>query len=95
MRMALDMLLSGRTREEALLKLMNVMDDSNVLWRGGEQGLEFIKKESAKILNAPDEERRVMLSEFNTECIRRRLSPGGAADILAAALFLQSVEPGS
>ena len=94
-RMALDMLLSGRTGEETLLKLMNVMDDSNVLWRGGEQGLGFIKKESAKILDAPAEERKAMLSEFTTECIRRRLSPGGAADILAAALFLQSVEPGS
>lgn len=93
--MALDMLLSGRTGEEALLKLMSMMDDSNVLWRGGEQGLEFIKKESARILDAPAEERRAMLSEFNDECIRRRLSPGGAADILAAALFLQSVEPGS
>lgn len=32
------------------------------------------------------------IEKLNQECIRRNLSPGGAADLLAATLFLYQLE---
>lgn len=32
------------------------------------------------------------IEKLNRECIRRNLSPGGAADLLAATLFLYQLE---
>lgn len=92
-RLALRLLLSGSVETDVLLKLISLIDDSNVLWRGGAEGLDYIKKEATKILDAPVGERRDLISKLNTQCIIRNISPGGAADILAAAMFLRSVEP--
>lgn len=92
-RFALRLLLSGATETDVLLNLISRLDDSNVLWRSGAEGLEYIKKEAKKILSAPPGERTELISALNTQCIARNISPGGAADILAAAMFLRSVEP--
>ena len=91
-RYALNMLVSGENEKMVLLELISRLDDSNVIWRGGEDGLEFMRREAGTILNAPAESREMLLTELNTECIRRNLSPGGAADLLAAALFMRSLD---
>ena len=54
--------------------------------------LRFMQEGAASILNAPVELRDSLVSQLNSECIRRNLSPGGSADIFAAALFLYSVD---
>ena len=91
--LALRLLLSGSTETDVLLKLISEIDDSNVLWRGGAAGLKYIKKEAAAILAAPDVERIDLISKLNEQCVKKNISPGGAADLLAAAIFLFSVEP--
>lgn len=78
-----------------LLELILVTGDTNLVKRGGPEGLAFMREESARILRAaptldpPSLLRH--LETFDQEAIRRGLSPGGAADNLALTLFLNEV----
>lgn len=67
-----------------LLYLTSVLDDTNVLNRGGREGAEFVKKRSAELLNADFS----AIREFDAQMIEKNLSPGGCADLLAATRFL-------
>jgi triphosphoribosyl-dephospho-CoA synthase len=95
-------LTGGAPRNEALLHTFFVLlaetADTNVLYRGGAAGLDFIQMRAAEFLlrgsvfqagwQAPAE-------SLHRDCSVRNLSPGGCADILAAAWFvhqLQSVQ---
>lgn len=76
---------------QVLLKIMSELRDTNVLNRGGEEGLLWIQKESGAILKmngAFSEEGMKRLIQMNQECIRKNISSGGAADQLALTLFL-------
>ena len=96
-------LISGTDPIEVLLRLITETTDTNLLWRGGPEGLIFAKKQSAGILNHVTGLRAdydevychqvliEMTSAFDLECIRRNLSPGGCADLLAAAFLMQSL----
>ncbi|MGN0295572.1 MAG: triphosphoribosyl-dephospho-CoA synthase CitG [Lachnospiraceae bacterium] len=80
-----------------LLQVILGLNDTNVLSRSGYSGLEWIRGRAVHILAAggsASEEGYKELAEMNRECIRRNISPGGAADILAAALFLYYMEAG-
>lgn len=84
-------------RLDALLAIMATLPDTCVLHRGGAAGLRAIQTGAASVLAAggcstPAGRRR--LSELDTLAWRRGLSPGGSADLLAAALFLDG-GPGS
>jgi triphosphoribosyl-dephospho-CoA synthetase len=59
-----------------------------VVYRGGLEGLEFIKKEAKRILKDFNVE---AVREFDEECIRRNLSPGGSADLLAVTAMLHMI----
>ena len=72
----------------ALLNLMTTSEDSNVVYRGGLEGLEYIKNEAKRILNDFSVE---AVREFDTECIKRNLSPGGSADLLAVTAMLHMI----
>ena len=74
----------------ALLILMAQVDDTNVLHRGGPEGLRFVQQEASAILAAPAENRITSLQAMDDACIQRNLSPGGCADLLALALLLDS-----
>ena len=89
---ALAQLHDGTVGRDVLLSLISSLPDSNILWRGGADGLRFMQEGAASILNAPVELRDSLVSQLNSECIRRNLSPGGSADLFAAALFLYSVD---
>ena len=72
----------------ALLGIMAELEDNNALKRGGDAGARFVKQRAAFLLS-----KRTMLTEaelldFDDELIRRGISCGGAADMLAAAIFL-------
>ena len=80
-----------RARVQALFSVMAVLDDTNLLHRGGEDGLAFVQTEARRFLDAGgvfDSRWRERALSLHRACIARRLSPGGAADMLAAACFL-------
>ena len=74
----------------ALLWLMAHTEDSNLYHRGGVEGAAFVKARSAAILAAPVERRISLAQALDDALISRWLSPGGCADLLALALFLNN-----
>ncbi len=75
----------------ALLWLMAHTEDTNLYHRGGAEGAAFVKERSASILAAPPEQRVALTQALDDALIDRWLSPGGSADLLALALFLNSL----
>jgi len=76
-----------------LLVLIAETEDTTILWRGGPEGLAFLQGEAVRILTlggALSEAGRAEIEGLNAACVERRLSPGGAADLLAvtAAAYL-------
>lgn len=79
---------------EALFHVMAVLDDANLAHRGGVEGLRFARQAAGAFLAAggmstPDGAMRA--EAIGRAFVERRLSPGGAADMLAAACWLQRV----
>jgi triphosphoribosyl-dephospho-CoA synthase len=79
----------------ALFALYARVDDTNVLHRAGAAGLAFVQQtarafRAAGFLDAPDALARA--EAIHREFVARRLSPGGCADLLAAALFVQRLQ---
>ena len=67
------------------------LEDTNLLHRGGREGLDFVRSEAARIAEtAGCDERISELESLDAEMIRRRLSPGGSADMLALAYLIES-----
>lgn len=81
--------LSRRDVYAALLTLLAEVEDTNLLHRGGPEGLAFVRESAAAILDGPEEEYASRLEELDNACIARGLSPGGSADLLALALLLR------
>ena len=73
----------------ALCDCMAMLEDTNLLHRGGTEGLEYVRREAARISGLPLEDRMEALSVLDRELIERGLSPGGSADILALAFLLE------
>jgi len=73
----------------ALLNLMTIAEDSNVVYRGGIEGLEYIKAEAIRLLESAFDLEEVY--KFDDECIKRNLSPGGSADLLAITAMLHMI----
>lgn len=75
----------------ALLELLAFNPDTNVVSRGGLAGLAFLQSKAMRLrrdggVAAPDYLRQ--LAALDDEAIRRNLSPGGSADLLAVTWFL-------
>ena len=73
----------------ALLTLLAEVEDTNLLHRGGREGLRFVQEEAQKILAAHKTAWPALLEELDDECVARNLSPGGSADLLAMALLIE------
>lgn len=76
----------SRQHHNALLRLMAVNGDTNLVSRGGPNGLRYVQDYAVTLLNQPwtvDD-----LSEMDRQLIARQLSPGGSADLLAVAIVL-------
>ena len=74
----------------ALVCLIASVEDTNLYKRGGKQGAEFAKNYACSLL-----EKDITHSELlkmDEEFIKRNLSPGGCADLLALTLFLHSIK---
>jgi triphosphoribosyl-dephospho-CoA synthase len=82
-------------RLDALLSLMAELDDTCALYRGGVGALEVVKSGARTVLLAGgygSANGRQQMWELDRELIRRHVSPGGSADLLAATVFLDAVE---
>ena len=75
----------------ALCRVMSQLTDSNLLYRGGVKGLNWVKAEAAKLCAMEAPQRLDALRRMDEECIARNLSPGGAADMLALGMFLSEL----
>lgn len=78
---------------QALFAIMQYVDDTNILWRAGPDGLAFVKQSAAAFLDAggvlaPDWREKAVA--IHRQFVLRRLSPGGAADLLGATLFMHA-----
>ena len=74
----------------ALVDVMVVLEDVNLLHRGGEDGLRFARENALRIAMLPEDERIDALRALDREMIGRNLSPGGAADMLALGYLLDA-----
>ena len=80
---------------DILLSVMTCLHDTNVVHRGSPEELRWLQGKAREILDLGGAEAEggiCRLESLNEECIRKNLSPGGAADMMAAALYLERLE---
>ena len=75
-----------RRLQQALLQLMAVNPDSNLVSRGGMGGLRYVQTYAQNLLDDGWETKD--LAEMDKQLTARRLSPGGSADLLAVSWVL-------
>jgi triphosphoribosyl-dephospho-CoA synthase len=92
---------SGATEEaarlDALLVIMSKLDDTCILYRGGADALEATKDGALQVQSVGGITTiagRQKLRNLDERLLALNASPGGSADLLAAALFLDAVEYG-
>ena len=81
----------SQARLDALLAIMAALSDTCVLWRAGPQGLQTLQAGARAVLDAggcATLDGRRQLRQLDTQLLQLNASPGGAADLLAACLFL-------
>jgi triphosphoribosyl-dephospho-CoA synthase len=77
-----------------LLAIMTTLDDTCVLARGGPLALETVQDGAGRVLargGAATDGGKQALRELEIRMAQTGASPGGAADLLAATLFLDRV----
>jgi triphosphoribosyl-dephospho-CoA synthase len=82
-------------RLDALLAIMTRLADTCVLYRAGEHGLQTMQLGAQAVLDAGGSASlagRRRLHELDQQLIALNASPGGAADLLAACLFIDRIE---
>ncbi len=78
-------------RLHALMTSIATIEDTNLLYRGGREGLAYARATARDFLatgGVRRADRHVALRCIGRAFVARRLSPGGSADLLAAALFV-------
>jgi triphosphoribosyl-dephospho-CoA synthase len=85
------------SRLSSLLAIMASLDDTCVLYRGGDAGLQTVKQGAREVIASggpgSDTGDRA-LRQLDRELLAKRISPGGSADLFAATLFLDAIERG-
>lgn len=79
---------------QCLFALMAELEDTNLLYRGGTAGLQFARARARDFLGRGGVARpgwRDRALAIHSEFVSRELSPGGAADLLAATLFVHEL----
>jgi triphosphoribosyl-dephospho-CoA synthase len=82
-------------RVQACFALIAMVRDTNVLHRGGAEGLRFAAEAASAFLSqggvgTPDW--RTRATAVHAAFVARRLSPGGCADLLGMTLFVDALE---
>jgi triphosphoribosyl-dephospho-CoA synthase len=82
-------------RLDTLLSIMSRLDDTCVLYRGGEAALAAVKEGAIAVERAGGSGTRIgrlALRDLDHRLLELNVSPGGSGDLLAATLFLDAVE---
>ncbi len=80
---------------DTLLKIMTTLDDTCLLHRGGMEALAIAQRGATAALDAGGSSAAAgmqALLKLDAELRQRNISPGGSADLLAATIFLDSIE---
>lgn len=80
---------------DVLFHLMSISDDSNIVNRGGLEGLEFVKAASKEFLETGiiyEDGYREKIREMNNLFVEKNISPGGSADLLSITIFFGMLE---
>jgi triphosphoribosyl-dephospho-CoA synthase len=86
-----------RARLDTLLGIMSCLDDTCLLYRGGEEALVTAKTGAAAVESAGGSGTvlgKQRLQHLDHRLLELGVSPGGSGDLLAATLFLDAVEQG-
>jgi triphosphoribosyl-dephospho-CoA synthase len=82
-------------RLSAFFALLARVDDTNVLHRAGAAGLALVQRRAREFRNAGDVHSCDAIPRalsIHREFVAHRVSPGGAADLLAAAIFVDRIQ---
>lgn len=82
-------------RVQALLATMAVLDDTNLVHRGGIAGLRWMQAQAQGFVDAGGVQQPDWLAQvraLHLAAVQRRLSPGGSADVLASACWLSATQ---
>jgi triphosphoribosyl-dephospho-CoA synthase len=82
-------------RLDALLSIMARLDDTCLLYRGGKLALQATQQGAAAVIatgGAGTSRGREYLFALDNRLLELGVSPGGGADLLAGALFLDAIE---
>jgi triphosphoribosyl-dephospho-CoA synthase len=82
-------------RVHACFALIAAVQDTNLLHRGGLDGLRYARESAQRFLDdgsVGQADWRGRASAVHEAFVARRLSPGGSADLLAMSLFVQAYE---
>lgn len=82
---------NDRALLQALLLLMACNDDTNLISRGGMEGLRYVQNAASKLLlkgGCARPQSVEWLRKLDRDLTRKNLSPGGSADLLAVTWFL-------
>jgi len=80
---------------QTLLLLMAGLSDTNVLYRSGPAGLDYVRRSASEVLalgGAFSAEGRSALLRLSAGFQRRHISPGGSADLLAVSLMIHVLQ---
>jgi triphosphoribosyl-dephospho-CoA synthase len=84
-------------RLDLLLSIMSRLEDTCLLYRGGEAALLAAQRGASLVVRAGGsgtEVGRRRLQYLDRHLLELNVSPGGSADLLAATLFLDAIEQG-
>lgn len=74
-----------------IIYLMTVVEDTNVVWRCGLKGLDYMNTYAEKVIKLGGMstiEGREAIQQMNKDFIEKNISPGGCADLLATTIML-------
>lgn len=86
---------SDKAYIELFYRLLSQVNDTNLLYRGGRAGLQFAQKLATEFINAGGVNQIDWFGQaeqIHRQLVMQQLSPGGCADLLAATIFIHSVE---
>jgi triphosphoribosyl-dephospho-CoA synthase len=87
-----------RAQIAAFFALLECVEDTNVLYRAGSAGLAYVRASARRFHAAggcDTADAFVRTEAIHRDFVVGRLSPGGCADLLAAALFVDSLQAAS
>ncbi|HGL6719015.1 triphosphoribosyl-dephospho-CoA synthase MdcB [Burkholderia contaminans] len=82
-------------RVDACFALIAALDDTNLLHRGGQAGLDFARATARAFVargGVRARDWRLRAAAAHRAFVARRLSPGGAADLLAMSVFVDALD---